>query len=881
MKGDFSRLPTTDSAAETTGVWIQQGVPLSDQDLNAREARQARAHRELVSELVGNHGTQAPAVGAPLAFQVRVDTGRPVLGAGRYYAQGLAVHNIEDGLDLAALVPGGLPEADGQWLVWLDAWEREETPLDSTWASGDPALGGVVTAIRSRCAWTVRFEHVETGEAWATAWQRVGTWAAATPTCAWTTAGGLLPTHRGLLRLEVHQPGVVATAAQLANPMASLRGQPMVVSTEPELVLHPTPPDWPWADGQQVGLFDNGGFQGVATVNTTKDHTTLQTLEGEPFCPPVGTWVVPQPMVVWSRDNGAVLLRARVSADGAAVLVHTGRHSPPVPGDLIELLDADHTRQGFAGPLRAITHVASRPGEADLTLAKPLDTAAPVSVDEDGDAWVRIWHGCALGDGQLNVDLGDHLHAAVSPGVLRSGDAWTLALRPELGRLPVAPGVPQATTAGRHHAAPLAVIEHNAIDGWKVVEDTRRTFSPLTREVHNAATPGTVDIPGDAGVRGTLTVGQPPGQLRVLAREHGFEHVPVSPEGDPARMVEIVPDLVVHRPNDGRKDHVALYVAGDVDRLDPSATSTAAAMLFVGTNEGFGTGLVSRGNAPPLQGEFVGEVGRNVLFRRHWTGDLRLPPEDHAVLDFGTASSDVRFHGRVTVGDPDAGGTRRFVRDHLGDPNTAVPVQKGDAPTTAPVPIAPDLHIHTPWPGPSLVSAYVTGDASLDGTSTHAAMLFVGPCEGFGGGIVAHGPSGGDVVGDAGRVTLFRRHWDLDPSHAPVDQPVVSWDYQSSDVRMHGGAQVDGALSAPSMSVPGAVTAGSLVVHGNVDVEGGVTVGGKPLADWLAKPPTPARSSPASSAAGCPRRTTTSATPSPTGSRPPTTSWRQPTWATR
>ena len=91
-------------------------------------------------------------------FEITVDpSGALMIGAGRYYVDGLLVEN-----GAAARLDASQPEP-GPHLVYLDVWE-EAIPAADDPDLLEPALGGPDTALRLQVAWQVRLEPTADGD---------------------------------------------------------------------------------------------------------------------------------------------------------------------------------------------------------------------------------------------------------------------------------------------------------------------------------------------------------------------------------------------------------------------------------------------------------------------------------------------------------------------------------------------------------------------------------------------------------------------------------------------------------------------------------------------------------------------------------------------
>jgi hypothetical protein len=169
VKGDFSRISFS-ARKHFSQVLLQQGRVLLDADFNEQGAIVANALRQLTRDLLGPHAGPEDGLG----FRIGNDSGRIIIGPGRYFVDGLLASNtpfLETG-SIAPLFydtqpgypfPGSVEaanfELDKPYFLYLDVWEREVTWLDDG-SLREVALGGPDTAVRAQVVWQVRaVEH--------------------------------------------------------------------------------------------------------------------------------------------------------------------------------------------------------------------------------------------------------------------------------------------------------------------------------------------------------------------------------------------------------------------------------------------------------------------------------------------------------------------------------------------------------------------------------------------------------------------------------------------------------------------------------------------------------------------------------------------------
>ena len=130
MKGDFTRL-TFDPAKHFSRVLMQQGRVQLDADWNEQGAIDRYRTEIEAADVIGACGAPEHAPG----FAITTDGNNVLIGAGRYYVDGILCENDDDQLpyDQQDDLPGALPDdvrkaleqADTPLgLTYLDVWQR-------------------------------------------------------------------------------------------------------------------------------------------------------------------------------------------------------------------------------------------------------------------------------------------------------------------------------------------------------------------------------------------------------------------------------------------------------------------------------------------------------------------------------------------------------------------------------------------------------------------------------------------------------------------------------------------------------------------------------------------------------------------------------------
>jgi hypothetical protein len=534
MKGDFSR-PTFDPARHYAGVRMQQGRVQLDADWNEQgDITRHRTETE-TRDAVGRCGGPLHASGfgvvklAALApaqkayVQARwpgfaESGGNFLLSAGRYYVDGLLVEN-EHAVPYALQpdLPGVQPlAASGNYLLYLDVWERHLTALEEP-SLREIALGGPDTATRARVLWQVRALGVGQGTCapvpaaytQATApstgrlRMRARADASATDPCVVPAGAGYRGLENQLYRVEIHDPGApVSHAAVPGWDVAS------AVVADRKLTLAVAPGN---ITGKAVELYHataadpSVGTVAYVTAVAGKEVTLSGTFK------PLDAAAAPRLRLLnatakWSRDNGVVLARVR-SISGVEVVVESFGVDDVLSihgGDWVEIFDDTHELKGEPGRLY---QVASRnDATRTLVLRVPAATLGGVGgVDPSRNPRVRRWDGLVAvktalpGQGYAELESGVQLRwegaADGGAGAFRTGDWWNAAARTATaeslsGTLewPLGlDGEPEVRGAAGivHHYCRLGIVQSDA-GVVKLLDDCRCFFAPAT-EVNSLA----------------------------------------------------------------------------------------------------------------------------------------------------------------------------------------------------------------------------------------------------------------------------------------------------------------------------------------------------------------------------------------------------------
>lgn len=464
MKSDISR-NTFRPHSHYSRVVMQQGRVLLDADWNEQAAIFHHYLQTLASDLIGPYGGPA----TDLGFRIlKSEAGPPAvpetnknfwIGPGRYYVDGLLCENEQFRLYApSAGSPGSSQSdylaaelADGNYLVYLDVWERHITALEDD-AIREVALGaqGPDTTTRVKIAWQVKTLDLSGDLRFidftcASSVARPGTpvhpdWA--------NLQNRLQPPNRGLMRAKADEPDdISATNPCIISPDARYRG----------------------AENQLYRVeIHQGGKPGEATFK-------------------------------WSRENGSVALPIRSISGNKVTLEHMGRdeHFGLQVDDWVEIEGANYENvdREEARPLLKVVEVnyvdmfvmlsgAPDPGDAGRVLRrwdqKPGDTRVGGSELRNGA--VLIKEGTAGRENWLTLEDGIQIEFQQEPAghTYRHGDYWLIPARTATGDVewpgPLHAPESIAPHGVQHHYAPLALIRV-AGNVTEVVTDLRRQFN--------------------------------------------------------------------------------------------------------------------------------------------------------------------------------------------------------------------------------------------------------------------------------------------------------------------------------------------------------------------------------------------------------------------
>jgi len=430
MKGDFTSL-NFQADNHYSSVRLQQGRVQLDADWN--EQIDIAAHRDetTATDVVGREGGPLHAAG----FAVTAQAGNLVVGAGRYYVDGILCEN-EAAVTVAAEpavanvfgqpdLPGvPLPGADGTYLAYLDVWQRHLTALEAP-AIREEALGGPDTCTRTKVVWQVKLENVSSVPG-VTCGSFPADWI---PTRAAST---------GRLRAQ-------------AQPSAIDEG-PCIIPA-------------------------GAGFRRLENqLYRVEIHADSAAAGGPTF--------------KWSRDNGIVLARLENIVGNDLIIADPGKDASLgfASGQWVELSDEGRTLRGEPGVL---VELASAQGTVLTVSAWPNNTPLTLASFGAGPS-VRRWDSesaAAVTTGAfVALESGVQVEFAAG-GEYRTGDYWLIPARSLTGTVQWPRSAPDAqgqttplfeTRHGTaHHFCRLALLQRTG-GVWSALHDCRTLFPPLT-----------------------------------------------------------------------------------------------------------------------------------------------------------------------------------------------------------------------------------------------------------------------------------------------------------------------------------------------------------------------------------------------------------------
>lgn len=512
MKSDISR-QTFNSKKHYKSVRMQQGRVQIDADWNEQSDITIHRIETEALDLIGGCG--GPMHNAAFGISVGADNDDFLLTAGRYYVDGILCENdsvtsFTSQPDFPVLNGGShIPSDDGNYLAYLDVWQRHIIALDDPQIR-EIALGGPDTGTRLKTIWQVKLFGAAAGDNCITAFDKLikanppsdGMLSAKTESeiassdpCIVPPGAGFRGLENQLYRVEIHNGGksfsVTGGGASIA--ISEIIGDDQVKATGA------------WQVGQAVEIFSGDApanlktraFAYITSVNsgtlTLNTKFTNLTLDDAPRIRRV------EATFKWSRDNGSVVTAIERIEGRDIIVSHTGLDSVIgfAPGQWAEIIDDSHELNNLPGQLAQIAEVDSARRLITLrTEATPLDSGSPDGVNPALHPKLRRWDGAGAVNTDLTtsvsgyIDIEDGVQVRFGEGNYRTGDYWTIAARTatadaQSGKIEW----PQDDTSAplallpfgiHHHYCPVGFLSFDSVSGFALIDDCRHLFPPVT-----------------------------------------------------------------------------------------------------------------------------------------------------------------------------------------------------------------------------------------------------------------------------------------------------------------------------------------------------------------------------------------------------------------
>ncbi len=488
MKGDFSRI-RFNAKKQYTAVLEQQGRVSLDADANEQCAIDGYLSSTETVDVIGEYGAPANDAG----FAITVSGNEILIGAGRYYVEGLMCENKQNNLAYGdqpyllnpsptdSMMLKALAQHGGVIQVFLQVWQRLVTAMDDP-CLREPALGQADTTARLQTVWRVVANLVQrrviAQARTALAAERK---VASAPTERLTTKVFASAVKENLTFSHLDaSAGTVTAAAPAAAPLAAASSDCCA-----QMYDQPVP-----ARTGVMGSMTSGGTtdcscQPIAAAGYRGLENQLYRIEiHQPGDATKATFK-------WSRENGSVVA-AILSISGPTVWVDSLGPDANLgfqPNDWVEISDDTYLfgqKPNQPGMLYQILSVD--PTGPSITLTTPA-----VSVDPTRNARLRRWDQSGSSAGSNGIPLAANTWQTLENGILvsfgsgiyQTGDYWLIPARAASGQIDWPPcgsngNLFQSPNYVAVFNAPLACIQWDAKNRKATVEDCRRIFSPLT-----------------------------------------------------------------------------------------------------------------------------------------------------------------------------------------------------------------------------------------------------------------------------------------------------------------------------------------------------------------------------------------------------------------
>jgi uncharacterized protein DUF6519 len=502
MRGDFSRIRFT-PAKQYTAVLEQQGRVALDADANEQCAIDGYLRRTETIDVVGDFGAPIDDAG----FGITIEDNEIVIGAGRYYVEGLMCENQADLAygNQPYLINLSVSDADllteltrakgaAAIRVWLEVWQRLVTALDDP-CLREPALGQADTTARLQTVWRVVAKFVD---------------------ATTTTSGGSTPAPPVLTGVSVNTVDTARSFSPAVNkrltiPNSGLGNRPINIGTRPPVNLAGGGTTALGSGTTPVPQVDCCAEMYAYTPTVSTGKLSAQTSGGTDTCscqpiPAAGYRGLENQLYrveiqrggadtkatfKWSRENGSVVSAIQKVSGSTIWLDSLGPDANLgfQADQWVEIYDDTYVfapRPNRPGELYQIQKIV--PTSKSIILYTPV-----VSIDPSQNARVRRWDqsgASAASDGiplsaGIWLDLENGIQVNFATGDYQSGDYWSIPARTASGTIDWPPcgsdgAAFQPPLSTNVYHAPLACIHWDDKKEAAIPEDCRRFFSPLT-----------------------------------------------------------------------------------------------------------------------------------------------------------------------------------------------------------------------------------------------------------------------------------------------------------------------------------------------------------------------------------------------------------------
>ena len=466
MKGDFTR-STFDHKKHYSGVRMQQGRVQLDADWNEQVDIQAYLLEQRTEDVVGLCGAPIHKAG----FALGVEGGKLKIGKGHYYVDGILCENEKkcEFTDQDDLPDAKLPTGSGNYLFYLDVWQRHITAMDDD-TIREKALDGPDTATRMKTIWQVK--HLKLTET-------LGD----NPCIQDFEKRDETKKRDACLKASEHHKEP-PTDPCIVPPGAGYRGlENHLYRVEIHRINKAGKATFKWSR-------DNGSVVRAVDVENIKNDT------------------------ITIIDPGQDVLHAFA------------------PGQWVEITDDLRELNEQPGTLVCLTEVTDGvklkydPDDPDTIVGNPVNHKN--FLIEQHNPKVRRWDQTVSGEMETGTEwiaLESGLKVCFEAGGdYRSGDYWLIPARADEGKIEWPKDSNDKPLALQrfgimHHYCPLTIVQYDGGEtgSWKLIKDCRKIFPPMTEMV-------TLSYVGGDGQDAMLGKKLPaPLEVRVAIGQHPIE----------------------------------------------------------------------------------------------------------------------------------------------------------------------------------------------------------------------------------------------------------------------------------------------------------------------------------------------------------------------